>query len=88
MIDVVNVSLNFSGQPLLKDVDLIVFPDVCLRILKYCKDDCDKETYERIARDAVDGFKTRIEAGDNYSGKLLAEAQTILDSIVGKKMMS
>lgn len=64
------------------------FPDVCLRILKYCKDDCDKETYERIARDAVDGFKTRIEAGDNYSGKLLAEAQAILDSIVGKKMMS
>lgn len=57
------------------------FPDACLRILKCCKDYFSPEEYQKIAQQAVDGFKARIEDGDNYTGKLYQEALEILNEI-------
>lgn len=61
--------------------DLYSYPDGYLRILKYCRDLCDEETYKTLAKDAVEGFKARIEDGDNYSNKLLKEAIEIYNSL-------
>ena len=46
MIDVVNVSLNFSGQPLFKDVDLKFTPGNCYGIIG--ANGAGKSTFLRI----------------------------------------
>lgn len=53
------------------------YPDACLRILKYCMDAELPDLYRDIAQDAVNGFQTRVEAGDRFADPLLKEALEI-----------
>ena len=64
-----------------KDRDIYCYPDACLRILKYCKDECPADLYAEIARDAVDGFRARIDDGDNYTDDLYQQALEILNGL-------
>lgn len=61
--------------------DIYSYPDVYLRMLKYCSEDFDKDTLKEIARACVEGLEMRIAEGDRYSGKLLAEAKAIWNKI-------
>lgn len=58
------------------------YPDTCLRIIKYCRDEYTREELTEIAALAVEGFEERIEDGDNYSGRLLREAKEILAELL------
>lgn len=62
-----------------KDKSIDCYPDACLRMLKYCKDDFSAEDYENLAWDAVEGFQERVAQGDLSAEKLLKSAQSYLD---------
>ena len=60
-----------------EEKDLWNYPDVSLRILKYCRDEFDPEDLKKIAEDCVKGLEERIKQGDTHSGRLLEEAKEI-----------
>ena len=65
-----------------------VYPDACLRVLKYARDGFETEQLYNMARDCVAGLRARIEDGDKVSDKMLEEAQALLDEmtwVVGKQ---
>lgn len=57
------------------------YPDICLRILKYCRADIDEESILLIAQDAVDGFRQKVDAGETFHMKSLKEAEYILQEL-------
>lgn len=69
----------FSVAP--ENPSLDSFQDVCLRLLKYCRDSFDEEMLKNLASDAVDGFTARVDAGDRFSEKLLREAKKIQNEL-------
>lgn len=58
------------------------YPDICLRVLKYCRDDIDPDSILYIAEDAVFGFRQKIDSGHTDMEQSLQEAEEILNSLI------
>ena len=58
--------------------DIYEYPDTCLRILKYCREDCSPEQVKNIAQSAVEGFRERVNRGDSFAEGLMKEAEAFL----------
>lgn len=56
------------------------YPDACLRILKYCREEIADEIFKNLADEAVEGIRLRIEQGDTLSDKLYREALALQKS--------
>ena len=86
MIDVVNVSLNFSGQPLFKDVDLKFTPGNCYGIIG--ANGAGKSTFLRILSGDLEpttghvsvkpGIRMSVLKQDHFA----YDAYTVLDTVI------
>lgn len=86
MIDVVNVSLNFSGQPLFKDVDLKFTPGSCYGIIG--ANGAGKSTFLRILSGDLEpttghvsvkpGIRMSVLKQDHFA----YDAYTVLDTVI------
>ena len=86
MIDVVNVSLNFSGQPLFKDVDLKFTPGNCYGIIG--ANGAGKSTFLRILSGDLEpttghvSVKPGIRMSVLKQDHLAYDAYTVLDTVI------
>ncbi len=67
----------------LESDDIGVCPDAFLRMLKYYPEEIEQYYYtqKEIAKSCVSMLEERIAKGDNYSGKVLKEANAILQKL-------
>lgn len=66
------------------DPNLWTFPDAALRILKYLRDDYDRDSLESMASDMVECYSERVRMGDRTCAAEMAEAEAILKEITGR----
>ena len=86
MIDVVNVSLNFSGQPLFKDVDLKFTPGNCYGIIG--ANGAGKSTFLRILSGDLDPTTGHVSVKPGVRMSVLKQdhfaydTYTVLDTVI------
>ena len=86
MIDVVNVSLNFSGQPLFKDVDLKFTPGNCYGIIG--ANGAGKSTFLRILSGDLEPTTGHVSVKPGVRMSVLKQdhfaydAYTVLDTVI------
>lgn len=86
MIDVVNVSLNFSGQPLFKDVDLKFTPGNCYGIIG--ANGAGKSTFLRILSGALEPTTGHVSVKPGVRMSVLKQDHfaydeyTVLDTVI------
>lgn len=64
-----------------REKNIWCYPDACLRVMKYCRDEIPDEILRTLAYEAVEGIELRIEEGDTLSDKLYQEALALKKSI-------
>ncbi len=59
--------------------DPVGYPDACLRLLRHCRKGHTAEDIRILAQDAADGFRARMDRGDQSAAQLWQEAAAILE---------